>query len=59
MTNMELSVSGDTLTITVDLSKTFGVSASGKSVTVASSQGNVTIPGTDIKLGLNVYKARG
>lgn len=30
-------------------------SASGKSKTVASTRGNVVIPGTNIKLGLNAY----
>lgn len=56
MENMEMTVEGDTLTITVDLSKTFGPSSSGKSEIVATSRGNQTVPGTDARIGLNIYK---
>ncbi len=56
MKNVEMSVSGDILTIKVDISKTFGKSSSGKSTIIASTEGNVSIPGRDeIKIGLNVY----
>jgi hypothetical protein len=56
MKNIEMSVDGDILTIKVDISKTFGRSSSGKSTIIASSEGNVSIPGKDeIKIGLNVY----
>ncbi len=55
--NVGLQVKGDILTITVDLSKTFGLSKSGKTIRIGSSKGNVAIPGRDeIKVGLNVYK---
>jgi hypothetical protein len=57
MKNCEMSLSGTTLTITVDISKDFGKSSSGKSVIIASTEGNVSIPEKeDIKIGLNVYK---
>lgn len=56
-TNVTLAVDGDTLTITVDLSQEHGRSKSGKSVIIASTAGNVRVPGTDdVFLGLNVYK---
>jgi hypothetical protein len=56
MKNIEMSVDGDILTITVDISKTFGRSSSGKSTIIASTEGNVSIPGRDeVKIGLNVY----
>jgi hypothetical protein len=56
MKNMEMTVQGDVLTIKVDLSKTFGRSSSGKSTIIASSEGNVSVPGREeIKIGLNVY----
>lgn len=56
MKNIEMSVNGDILTIMVDISKTFGKSSSGKSTIIASTEGNVSIPGRDeIKIGLNVY----
>jgi hypothetical protein len=56
MKNVELSVENDILTITVDLSKEFGPSKSGKTIIVASTQGNKTVPGREEKVGLNVYK---
>ena len=57
MPNFETSVDSDKLTIVVDLSKSMGASKSGKSEVIASSQGNITVPGSDnLKLGLNVYR---
>jgi len=56
MTNCTMSVSGDILTIEVDLSKNFGKSQSGKSNIIASTQGNQSVPDKpEIKIGLNVY----
>lgn len=57
MQNVNMQVNGNTLTITVDLSKRLGRSASGKTVLIASTGGNVSIPGA-VKgetLGLNLY----
>lgn len=56
MENMEMKVDGDTLTITVDLGVDLGLSKSQKSRKIASSGGNVKIPGTDVIIGLNVYR---
>lgn len=57
MKNCEMTVAGTVLTITVDLSKDFGKSSSGKSIIIASTEGNVPVPGKEeIKIGLNVYK---
>jgi len=58
MKNCEMKLTGNILTITVDISKEdFGKSSSGKSVIIASTEGNVSIPEKDeIKIGLNVYK---
>ena len=56
MKNIEMTTEGNILTITVDLSQRFGKSSSGKSVIVASTEGNQSIPGNEeIKIGLNVY----
>jgi len=56
MKNMEMEVKGDKLIITVDLSQRFGKSSSGKSIIIASSEGNLALPGAEeIKIGLNVY----
>lgn len=54
--NLHLAVSGDTLTVTVDLSKEYGPSKSGKTTIVASTLGNKPIPGRDEFIGLNIYK---
>ena len=59
MKNVQIHVEGKKLTIVVDLDQEFGLSSSGKSVTVASTEGNVTVPGhEEVKIGLNVYKPR-
>lgn len=56
MTNIKTAVKGETLTITIDLSKRFGKSASGKTTIIASTQGNQTIEGGNGAIfGLNVY----
>ena len=55
--NVEMKREGDVLTIQIDLSKEYGPSASGKTIIVATTEGSVSVPGSDdIKLGLNVYK---
>jgi hypothetical protein len=55
--NIETKVQGDKLVITIDLTKNFGLSSSGKSLIIASSEGNVPVPGReDIKIGVNVYR---
>lgn len=56
MKNVELNIEGNILTITVDLTKDFGPSTSGKSILIASSEGNYTLPGREEKIGLNVYR---
>jgi len=58
MKNVEMSVDGNILTIRVDLSKEFGPSASGKTTIIASTEGNVSIPNRDEKVGLNVYRKK-
>lgn len=57
MKNVQMNVEGDILHISVDLSRDFGPSRSGKTRIIATSAGNKPIPGReDIKLGLNIYK---
>ena len=57
MTNAKISCKGNILTIEVDLSKKGTVSASGKSLVIGSTNGNVPVPGKeDVIVGLNVYK---
>ena len=57
MENIKMELKGNKLVIEIDLSKEFGLSSTGKSKTVASTKGNVAIPGhEDIKIGINCYK---
>ncbi len=59
MKNVELAIDANILTIKVDLTKEFGPSSSGKTIIIASTEGNVSIPGAeDKKIGLNVYKKK-
>jgi hypothetical protein len=59
MKNVEMTLEGNILTIKVDLTKDFGPSTSGKTIIIASSEGNQSIPGKEaVKIGLNVYKKK-
>lgn len=58
MKNVQLQTKGSVLTITVDLSRDFGPSASGKTIIIASTEGNQPIDGTPAVIGLNVYRRR-
>jgi hypothetical protein len=58
MKNVEMSIEGSVLTIRVDLSKEFGLSSTGKTIIIASTEGNVTIPDRQEKIGLNVYRKK-
>ena len=58
MKNVEMTVEGTLLTIKVDLSKEFGPSSSGKTIIIASTEGNVTISNREEKVGLNVYRKK-
>ncbi len=59
MKNVEMNIEGNKLIIVVDLNQEFGLSSSGKSITVASTEGNISVPGReDVKIGLNIYKPR-
>ena len=54
--NVDMKMDGSILTITIDMSKEYGPSKSGKTIQIASTQGNVDVPGTEAKIGLNIYK---
>ncbi len=58
MKNVEMTVEGTLLTIRVDLSKEFGPSSTGKTIIIASTEGNVTIPNREEKIGLNIYRKK-
>ena len=55
--NVAVRVEGERLVIEVDLSQHFGESQSGKSLIIASTGGNISLPGREeVKVGLNVYR---
>lgn len=57
MQNVNMTVKGNKLLIEVDTSQELNVSATGKSMVVATTGGNVPAPNMpDVKIGLNVYK---
>ncbi|MDO8476713.1 MAG: hypothetical protein Q7W02_11105 [Candidatus Rokubacteria bacterium] len=58
MKNVQMTVAGNILTITVDLTKEFGPSSTGKTIIIASTEGNVAVPERDEKIGLNVYRKK-
>jgi hypothetical protein len=56
MENVKMTVAGTKLTIEVDLSKRGEVSSTGKTVRVASTEGNISLDEyPEIKVGLNVF----
>ena len=61
MKNVKIDVKGNVMTITCDLTEKGETSASGKSIVIASTQGNQSVGtgkgGEVVKVGLNVYKS--
>ena len=57
MNNVEYTIKGSTLTITIDISQEGEESSSGKSIVIASTKGNKQIDAKKgLVLGLNLYK---
>ena len=56
--NCTIEVKGKSVVITItDFTKEHGLSSSGKSITVASTRGNVHVEGAgELVVGLNAYK---
>jgi len=55
MKNIDVKTEGNILTIKIDLSKTHGSSSSGKSIIIATTEGNQMVaPG--VMMGVNVYR---
>lgn len=61
MKNVTMKLEGDELIIKVNIKQEFGRSASGKTIIIASTEGNKPCgpPGLDAYIGLNVYKYAG
>jgi len=58
MKNVDFTIEGNILTIKIDLSKEFGPSSTGKSIVIATTEGNVQLPNREERLGLNVYRKK-
>ena len=59
MKNVKMTVTGDHLLIDIDLRDHGDISKSGKSVIIASSEGNKDVPGAPgVKIGLNIYRPK-
>lgn len=59
MKNVKMVVEGNTLKIEVNLAESQGPSASGKTDIIATTSGNVAVPGREeVQIGLNIYKKR-
>ncbi|HZU01992.1 MAG TPA: hypothetical protein VFA10_20135 [Ktedonobacteraceae bacterium] len=59
MKNIVATIEGNMLVLKIDLTKKFGPSKSGTSDIVASTGGNISVPGREeIKMGINVYTPR-
>jgi len=61
MKNVKIDVKGNIMTITCDLTEKGELSKAGKSMVIASTQGNQAVGtgkgGDTVKVGLNVYRA--
>ena len=59
MKNIDMQIQGDILIVKVDLKKEFGPSASGKTIIIATTEGNITVPEHEsVKIGINVYRKK-
>jgi predicted flap endonuclease-1-like 5' DNA nuclease len=56
MQNIDIKLDKNNVTVTIDTEKDFGMSSKGKSIIVASTRGNQPLEGTDILMGINVFK---
>jgi len=57
MKNIEMKVEGDILSIRINLAEDFGLSSSGKSRIIASTEGNQPVEGSPgVFVGINCYK---
>jgi hypothetical protein len=57
MDNVLIEVKDNKAIITIDLTKDFGASKSGKTIVIATTRGNVPLPGAEaFRIGLNCYK---
>lgn len=56
MENITYKVTGNKLTIEIDLAKKIGPSKSGKTTLIATTGGNVPVGFKNVRMGLNLYE---
>ena len=57
MQNIDVKVTGTKPVPEIDMSKTLGPSKSGKTVLIATTNGNIPVPGSeDVRFGVTIYK---
>lgn len=56
MKNVTMRRDGAKLILEIDLSLEMGPSKSGKTIIVASTDGNIKVPESDVVVGLNAYR---
>lgn len=56
MKNVDVKVTADKIVITMDRSVDLGPSGSGKSILVATTAGIKALEGTDLQLGVNLFR---
>ncbi len=55
--NVVMRLEGKKLIIEVEMDQDCGPSKSGKTRIIASTEGNISVPGdADVKIGMNVYR---
>lgn len=55
--NLDVTIEGDIMTIKVNLRRELGMSRSKKNILIATSSGNMKLPGREgFYMGLNVYR---
>ena len=57
MKNVDVAIKGNILTIVVDLKKEVGPSKSGKTILIATTEGNPEIV-AGVSMGLNIYRKK-
>ena len=59
MKNIDMHVDGNVMTLVVQLNQPMGPSSSGKTILLASTEGNLPVPGhPGVEFGVNVYKPK-
>ena len=53
--NIQFEVKDGKLLMEVDLTEKGTISSSGKSMVIATTRGNISLPGSEVKIGVNIY----